>query len=380
MVTQEQSSSSPDHLEDGIEERNVESSNGESEGEIPDDPAERKQFHLHEPEIGPGEENAVLALWGLFESLGDSEPFAVYLEFDALDSESPDENEDNENEDSDEQETPESVDLRENLVALLSSEEKTLYDPSLDWNEFYSRLINYNIASRTIPEATLEKYRETLENYANDTRIQWINEFVDSELGDEIENWLDALRNEFFSPDLGYYDLHLQFVNSDQKTRDDEEGEHASPDPSEQEEEPETTASVKVTYVSNPPQGVPVLLLNEGQQVFFRILGRAVEQLPNDLVDKESSKQRSVPMVGPITSIEDHPDEAEHLDSAPEDYRKVSVEIEPAISGTALVFKDDHIKVPDDDPERPVRNRDPLLLGLVVLLIIVLISLLIFFL
>lgn len=372
MGSQEGTSLPTEGSEGENEEPDTEPKNDESDQDPSDDPSERKEFHVHEPELEPGEEDAVLGLWGRFESLTDTEPFAVYMEFDALDPETPDE---------DEEELPRELELRENLVAVLSSEEKTRYDPSLNWDEFYARLINYNVASRAIPEATLEKYRSTLENYANEARIQWLNEFVDSGLDDEIENWLDALRDEFFSPDLGYYDLHLQFVDPGQKTRDDRENDRTSTgQPSESDEKTDSTASVKVDYVTNPSDGVPASSLSVGQEVYFRIRGETAEQLPPGFVDQDSSEPRSVPMVGMITSLEEQPEEARHLDSDPEHYRKISVEIEPTITGSALVFKDDHIKVPRDSTEQSIENRDLLLFGLILCLILVLVLIMIFFL
>ncbi len=372
MVSPEQSSSSFDRPEDAAPKREDESDNGDSNDDVPLEASEQKTIHVHEPEVEPDQENAFLALWGRFDSLDKSEPFVVYLEFDAMNFESSVEKDD------EEEEQPQDLDLRENLVAILGSEEKTHLDPSLAWHEFYSRLLNYNVESHSIPEATLEKYREILENYVNETRIQSLNEFVKSEREDEIENWLDALRDEFFPPDLGYYELHLRFVNPDRKIQNEEGGQGEVTESAEPKGESDSTTSVEVSYVTNPSRGVTGSNLSVGQNVYYRIVGEAVEHLPDALVDPESSQRGSVPMVGPITSIEERPDEAESLESSNEDYYKILVEIEPTVTGSDLVFKDDHIKVPGDDNGGSTGKRNFLFFGFMLVLILILIVFLIF--
>lgn len=371
MISEETPPSASDSSEDDVQEQDE----GDPEANTPQEPAERKTFRIREPEVDPREEDAVLVLWGRYDSLGEAEPLLVFMELDeALSTEPEEEGEE------DEENQTRTLDLRENLMGVPSADKKNHYDPSLDWKEFYSRLIDYNVVSQSIPEATLQDYRDTIQSYVNEVRIQWLNDFVDSENEDEIENWLDALRDEFFSPELGYYELNLQFVDPEGKTQNDNAPDGPSVETPEDTEESQPPATVKVSYVTNPTEGIPASSLNVGQEVYFRIIGEAVQQLPDELVDDDKSKPCSVPMVGPITDIEDDPDQAKNLDSDSKDYRNIAVEIEPSITGSSLVFKDDHIKVPVEDSDDPIASTDLVLFGILLVVVLALIFVLIFFL
>lgn len=335
---------------------------------------------LPEPEVDPEGESARLAVWGRLGSHGESEPLAVYWE---IGTELLDEGD----ADGDDEGNPErTVPLEENYVAILSGDtDLTNYNPNLPLDEFYRRLLDYRVDETPTPETALAEYREAFEEYLNEARFNWLKQFVREGDEDELANWFEGFLEEVFPEGLPHYRLNVTFARPDthpeeslEETVEDSGAPGDTEVPEESPDEDSGGTTLDISLMTDPEDGVRAPRLRVGQEVFLRIVGPGVEHLPEDLIERERSSPSSVPMVGPVTDINERPDVSEKIDSDPENYREIKVRIEPGISGVGLVFRDDRIKVPVDEEEQSDLSQDLLLMGSLLAILLVVVGMILF--
>lgn len=348
---------------------------------------------IKEPEVDLEYELPNIAIWGRFWSMVEAEPIAVYSEVDPDFFENGDEEQifDEVDEFESENEMATSPLNKNKVVILHGNEMLQEYDPLIiDREEFQRRILSRTLADTPTPEKTLEQYREFIRNYFTKSHLEELDALMRDEDIRQLEEWFSGLLSKFFSEELQHFEMCLQFIESDKEPPDSADGGSRQGKQNDGAEEDESGDSkideriaegklVDISMVNSPSEGVKTPDLTPGLEVYFRMVGEEVENLPDDLIDQQRNNPASVPMVGPILKIDDSPELPEGSEADPENYQTVIVEIEPNIFGGALAFKDDKIKIVKDEEDEENEIGDEIYLGFAVFVILLIILIILLF-
>jgi hypothetical protein len=344
------------------------SASGEREDESSDavSSEEDSSVTFRSSETSAGEENAEVVLWGKIGSHGASEPLAIYWSFDMEEDE--DSSENNEL-------------LSEDFIVSLANEDvgTSEFDPSLDRERFLEQILSHSVNDSAVPQASIDQYKSHLASYVNETRVDWLIDFVRNQDESQLENWVEPLLDQFFQEGIQYYRINAGFADADGSIERDvseiETEEDSESSLNTESDENTDVSFIDVSFVTDPSSGVRAPDLRVGEDVHYRILEPAVEDLPENMIDRSRSNPASLPLVGQIVDIEDNPEIANQIEGDPEDYRLISVNVESSVRGKGLVFKENRIKVDDGtgDAEADVED-DLILLGTIIGVLLVIVT------
>ncbi len=239
------------------------------------------------------------------------------------------------------------------------------YNPRMAHREFERRIINYNVSDTPVPTVTLNQVHDQLHDYFEaESNQEKLLEHVKEENEEAAEEWFEKFMEEVF-PGTDYTYQFRLFLTSPQRLKKNNKAPVA---PAEEVD----GKIVRVNFVTSPSAGIPCPQLREGMQVYVRIVGQAVEKLPEEMRDSKK-KNLSRPLVAWIHKIEENPSLPADFNGEADNYRGVMVELSPGVYGQGLVFKDDMVKIKEQNQQEELFTEELVrVLGLVFLLIIIL--------
>ncbi len=239
------------------------------------------------------------------------------------------------------------------------------YNPRMSHREFERRIINYNVSDTPVPTVTLNQVHDQLQRYfEKENNQQELLDYVEEKNEQDAESWFEQLLNEIFPKAEYTYQFRL-LLTSPKKLQ-------KSQRPPVSVESEVDGKVVRISFVTSPGAGIPGPQLQEGMQAYVRIVGPAVEKLPEDMRDPDKNNI-SRPLVAWIHKINDNPSLPPDFDGNAANYRGVMVELSPGVYGQGLVFKDDMVKIKQQNQEEELFTEEVIrVLALVFLLILIL--------
>ncbi len=239
------------------------------------------------------------------------------------------------------------------------------YNPRHNPERFENLLVSYNISDVPIPQLTLSETKNDFKSKITESgEIDKLYNLLKNEEKESFQSWAKSFFNNFV--DQGEVEYHVRGWLADPTSLKESstELEETSPSPAE-------GTKVQVTYINSPLGGKLPSELTAGDEVHVRIVGSAVEKLPDYMRD-ESNGKRSVPVKSWVHSIETEPDLPPQFDGESENYFRVTTELEAGVFGEGLVFKEERLKTNDSGIELDLKPEDiyPLLILILFLLII----------
>ncbi len=239
------------------------------------------------------------------------------------------------------------------------------YDPRLEHENFESRLMSYSISDAPVPQITLNETKKAIENYLKmEDRQEALEEVLTQENQANFKLWCENLFNNLV--DQGTTEFHVRGRAVNRNFLKGEKSEVSSTHIS-----PENATTVPVTFINSPMAGKSPEELQKRDEVHVRVLGSAVQKLPEHMIDPEQN-DRSVPVQSWIETIDPKPSLPPDFDGNPKDYFKITTELDTGIFGEGLVYKNEKIKSEEPDSDMNLRQEEIFsLVTLVIFLFIV---------
>ncbi|MGM0381575.1 MAG: hypothetical protein ACQEP7_06275 [bacterium] len=252
------------------------------------------------------------------------------------------------------------------LAVFGSPENLQNYNPRMAHREFERRIINFNVSDTPVPTVTLNEVHDQLQGYFEaEDKQEALLDYVEESSESEAEEWFDELLDEIFQDGNYTYQIRLLLTSSEKLQK-----RKTQPTVADKEVEGKV---VRVNFVTKPSTGIPAPRLQEGMQAYIRIVGEAVEKLPDEMRDPDK-KNISRPLIGWVHKIDNNPELPADFDGEPENYQAVTVELSPGVYGRGLVFKDDMIKIKQQKQQEEILTEEIIrIIGLIFLLILILV-------
>jgi hypothetical protein len=254
------------------------------------------------------------------------------------------------------------------------------FHPRMEADQFEHRLLEYNVQSQAIPQVIFEQVEDGFRQFIEEQEGgQQLTHWVSDEDEEELRNWGQELVNSVIEEGEAKYQFRVQPVSDDSISGDDSSSPSPSPtDENETEDDSDQSGDeLHVSVMNSPSSGIPADQLQEGTEIFVRIIDDRVEQLPDELIEQDRAQSVSIPMkatVKTVDLVQELPDRIS--DGDPEDYREVTVDLEDEYDGRALVFLEDRVKVEqqEDDVEEgfPTDEAPVIILFFAIALLVVL--------
>ncbi|GEM_PF-7083097 len=245
------------------------------------------------------------------------------------------------------------------------------YNPRHSPQRFEDMLLSYNISDVPVPKVTLTEIKTQFKSEITSAgEIDKLYKLLNNKNSEGFESWAKTFFQKFV--DKGEVEYHVRGWLTDPKNLKESSEELENVDPSSDE-----ITKVQVIYINSPLGGKLPTELEVGDEVHVRIVGSAVEKLPDYMRD-DSNEKRSVPVKSWVHSIEDNPDLPPQFDGESKNYFRITTELEAGVFGEGLVFKDERLKTNDSGIDLDLKPEDvyPLLILIIFLLVILLLLIL----
>lgn len=237
------------------------------------------------------------------------------------------------------------------------------FDPRMDPDDFESRLMSYSISDAPVPQITLNETRDAIEEeLSQEDQKKELGEILSEENEKEFKAWCENLFNSLV--EQGGTEFHVRGRATSQESMKSARN-TAGQQPTQVEQDEGTT--VPVTFINSPMHGVTPPELQINDLVHVRVVGEAVQKLPEHMID-EDKQNRSVPVQSWIHEIDSSPDLPPDFDGNREEYFEITTELDTGIFGKGLIYKNEQIKT--KKPEEKTNLKQEEILSLIVLTVL----------